>query len=105
MLMSAVSSAGVDELAWREALQRCGGANNGEGLWPVLATGLSDLLARRQAQEGALQEHAERLAGLAHLARQLARRQEALIQERVEAVKRRQVPACWGRELQRTSCL
>ena len=38
--------AGVDELQWREALQRAGGADNPDHLWPVLAQGFKDLLAR-----------------------------------------------------------
>lgn len=38
--------AGVDELQWREALQRAGGADNPDHLWPVLAHGFKDLLAR-----------------------------------------------------------
>lgn len=38
--------AGVDELQWREALQRAGGADNPDQLWPVLAQGFKDLLAR-----------------------------------------------------------
>ena len=41
-----VKPAGVDELQWREALQRAGGADNGDHLWPVLAQGFKDLLAR-----------------------------------------------------------
>ena len=41
-----VKPGGVDELAWREALQRAGGADNPDQLWPVLAQGFKDLLAR-----------------------------------------------------------
>ncbi len=41
-----VKPAGVDELQWREALQRAGGADNPDHLWPVLAHGFKDLLAR-----------------------------------------------------------
>ncbi len=41
---------GVDELQWREAMQRAGGEGNAKTLWPVLALGTRDLLARKQAQ-------------------------------------------------------
>lgn len=41
---------GVDELKWREALQKAGGANNASRLWPVQALGPKDLLARKEAQ-------------------------------------------------------
>lgn len=41
---------GVDELQWREALQRAGGEGNAKNLWPVLALGTRDLLARKHAQ-------------------------------------------------------
>ena len=40
----------VDELKWREALQKAGGANNANRLWPVQALGPKDLLARKEAQ-------------------------------------------------------
>ena len=38
--------ANADELQWREALQRAGGVDNPDHLWPVLAQGFKDLLAR-----------------------------------------------------------
>ena len=41
---------GVDELRWREAMQRAGGPNNPHHLWPVLAHGTKDLIARKDAQ-------------------------------------------------------
>lgn len=41
-----VKPAGVDELQWRAALQRAGGPDNPDHLWPVLAQGFKDLLAR-----------------------------------------------------------
>ena len=40
----------VDELQWRAALQRAGGLNNPDRLWPVQAKGFKDLLARKNAQ-------------------------------------------------------
>ena len=45
-----LNSAGVDELQWREAMQRAGGEGNARNLWPVLALGTKDLLARKHAQ-------------------------------------------------------
>jgi hypothetical protein len=41
-----VKPPGVDELQWREALQRAGGPDNPDHLWPVPATGFRDLLSR-----------------------------------------------------------
>lgn len=41
---------GVDELRWREAMQRAGGPANPNHLWPVLAHGTKDLIARKDAQ-------------------------------------------------------
>jgi len=84
-------STGVDDLAWREALGRCGGPDNGDRLWPVLATGLSDLLQREGAQQVALQEHQQRLELLARAARDLARKQQTMLRDRLEGVKRREV--------------
>ena len=40
----------VDELQWREALQRAGGPENPDRLWPVPAKGFKDLIARKTAQ-------------------------------------------------------
>lgn len=45
---------GVDELRWREAMQRAGAAAGPSRLWPVLALGTRDLLARKDAQVHAL---------------------------------------------------
>lgn len=81
----------MDDLAWREALGRCGGPDNGDRLWPVLATGLSDLLQREGAQQVALQEHQQRLELLARAARDLARKQQTMLRDRLEGVKRREV--------------
>jgi len=47
----------VDDLAWREALQQAGGAENPDRLWPVLAAGLSDLRSREAAQVAVLCRH------------------------------------------------
>ena len=46
----ALNLAGVDELQWQEAMQRAGGEGNARNLWPVLALGTKDLLARKHAQ-------------------------------------------------------
>lgn len=48
-----VKPSGVDDLRWREALQRCGGADNADSLWPVAARGFEDLVSRKDAQVGA----------------------------------------------------
>jgi len=45
-----VKPGGVDELRWRAALQRAGGPDNPNRLWPVQATGFKDLIARKHAQ-------------------------------------------------------
>ncbi|KAI3432424.1 hypothetical protein D9Q98_003978 [Chlorella vulgaris] len=89
-----VKPAGVDELAWRAALQRAGGPDNVDGLWPVQAQGFKDLLARKAAQDAAIKEHGERLEGLSQMAGQLASRQEAVLREQLLAVRRRHVQLC-----------
>ncbi|KAK9841829.1 hypothetical protein WJX81_005879 [Elliptochloris bilobata] len=89
-----VKPPGVDELRWREALQRAGGPDNSQHLWPVPAVGFSDLLARRKAQDEAVREHNERLQVAASAVRQLARRQETCVKERLEAVRRRHLELC-----------
>lgn len=86
----------VDDLRWREAMQRCGGPDNPDALWPVLATGFTDLLARKQAQDEAMDEHARRLDALVDAARQLARMQETALHERLEGVKRRHLQLTLG---------
>lgn len=43
-------SAGVDDLVWREAMQKAGGADNPDRLWPVVASGFASLLQREAAQ-------------------------------------------------------
>ena len=40
----------VDALQWRQALHAAGGEGNPRHLWPVLAVGFKDLVARKQAQ-------------------------------------------------------
>ena len=52
MLLPTSLAAGVDELQWREALQRAGGADNPDHLWPVLAQGFKDLLGRYEDGSG-----------------------------------------------------
>ncbi|PRW60937.1 nuclear pore complex NUP54 [Chlorella sorokiniana] len=89
-----VKPAGVDELQWREALQRAGGADNPDHLWPVLAHGFKDLLARKAAQDAAIKEHSERLESLRQMAAQLASRQETVLRDQLEAVRRRHVQLC-----------
>lgn len=43
-------SAGVDDLVWREAMQKAGGAGNPDRLWPVVAAGFASLVQREAAQ-------------------------------------------------------
>ena len=86
-----VDPADVDELAWREALVRGGGPDNPDRLWPVLATGMGDLLQREAAQRAALDEHAARLEMVARGTRELASRQRTVLHQRLEAIKRREV--------------
>ena len=40
----------VDALQWRQAVHAAGGESNPQHLWPVLAVGFKDLVARKQAQ-------------------------------------------------------
>lgn len=70
---------------------RAGGPDNADRLWPVLASGLGDLLQREGAQREALEEHRQRLELLARASRDLARKQQTLLRERIEGVKRREV--------------
>ncbi|KAK9916340.1 hypothetical protein WJX75_001477 [Coccomyxa subellipsoidea] len=79
---------GVDELRWREAMQRAGGPSNPNHLWPVLAHGTKDLIARKDAQDAAIREHTERLSAAAQAARQLVRKQDTVLKERVEQVRK-----------------
>ncbi|CAL8466711.1 g6247 [Coccomyxa elongata] len=79
----------VDELRWREAMQRAGGPNNLQHLWPVLAHGTKDLIARKDAQDAAIREHTERLSAAAQAARQLVRKQDTVLKERVEQVRKK----------------
>ena len=48
--MGCVSATGVTDLEWREAVQRAGGPNNADKLWPVLLRGFDELVARKNAQ-------------------------------------------------------
>jgi len=84
-----IKPADVDELAWREALQKAGGPDNPEKLWPVLAKGFGDLLARRVAQEEALKEQTSRMEALTAAIATLASRQETLFRDRLEGIRKR----------------
>lgn len=92
---------GVDELVWREALQKAGGPNNPDRLWPVLASGMSSLRAREEAQASAVEEHRARLAAAATAVRDLAQRREDLLTGRLETARRRE--AQLGQQLLRVS--
>ena len=89
--LSSLIPADVNELAWREALVRAGGPDNPDRLWPVLATGMGDLLQREAAQRAALEEHLARLEQVARATRELAARQRTVLHQRLEAIKRREV--------------
>lgn len=84
-----IKPADVDELAWREALQRAGGPDNPDKLWPILAKGFRDLLARRAAQEEALKEQTSRVESLTAAIATLASRQETLLRDRLEGIRKR----------------
>ncbi|KAK9803867.1 hypothetical protein WJX72_000198 [[Myrmecia] bisecta] len=100
----------VDELQWREAIQRAGGARNPDRLWPVMAVGFKDLIARQQVQvrllscpwfkdliarqqvqEAAIKEHNERLERVVQQARQLARKQDTVVKDRTESIRKKHV--------------
>ncbi|KAL4423917.1 hypothetical protein ABPG75_001218 [Micractinium tetrahymenae] len=89
-----VKPAGVDELQWRAALQRAGGPDNPDHLWPVLAQGFKDLLARKAAQDATIKEDSKRLEELSQMVAQLASKQETVLRDQLEAVRRRHVQLC-----------
>lgn len=89
-----VKPADVDELAWREALRRAGGEHNPDNLWPVAAHGFQDLLQRKAAQDAAMREHEERLERLQQMVAALAQRQQAVLREQLDGVKRRHAELC-----------
>lgn len=89
-----VKPAGVDELQWRAALQRAGGPDNPDHLWPVLAQGFTDLLARKAAQDATIAEDSKRLEELSQMVAQLASKQETVLRDQLEAVRRRHVQLC-----------
>ncbi len=84
----------VDELAWREALARAGGPDNPDNLWPVLARGFGDLLARKAAQDAAIAEHGARLEALRRDVATLGARQEAALREQLAGAARRHAELC-----------
>lgn len=89
-----VKPADVDELQWREALRRAGGPDNPDRLWPVLAVGFKELIARKAAQDEAIKEHTTRLEALQQNVAVVAARQEAVLRAQYENVKRRHLTLC-----------
>ncbi len=84
----------MDELAWREALARAGGPDNPDHLWPVLARGFGDLLARKAAQDAAIAEHGARLDALRRDVAALGARQEAALREQLAGAARCHAELC-----------
>jgi len=82
--------AGVDELAWREALADAGGeGGGGDGLWPILARGFEDLCSRYREQSEALQRHSAALDALSAEAARRQRERQASIVARLERLRSR----------------
>ena len=83
----------------RQGLQRCLAlcrAACGVATRPILLL-LPCLCCRRcrkAAQDAAIKEHSERLESLGQMAAQLASRQEAVLRDQLEAVRRRHVQLC-----------
>lgn len=50
--------------------------------------------SRKAAQDAAIKEHGERLEALGQMAAQLASRQETVLRDQLEAVRRRHVQLC-----------
>jgi len=84
-----VKPANVDELRWRQALAQAGGQNNPDRLWPVLASGFKDLLARAAAQQQAIEENQQRLRNLNDLGHRLARKHSTELKQRAGDVQKR----------------
>ena len=84
-----VKPADVDELQWREALRRAGGAENPDGLWPVPYHGFKGLIERKKFQTDAINEHKERLEILQKNIAALANRHETVVHVQMENIKAR----------------
>lgn len=70
-------------------MKEAGGLDNPNSLWPVQATGMSDLVARATAQETAIQENEKRLEELRALAYKLEVKFKDDLQRRVLALQER----------------
>jgi hypothetical protein len=84
-----VKPADVDELQWREALRRAGGAENPDALWPVPYHGFKGLIERKKFQTDAIKEHKERLEILQKNIAALANRHETVVRVQMESIKAR----------------
>jgi len=78
---------GVDEVRWRESLAAIGGLNNPERLWPVQASGFSDLEARLNQQEKTIVDDHQFLESIRHLFRQSQRQRETTTRERIDRLR------------------
>jgi nuclear pore complex protein Nup54 len=78
---------GVDEVRWRESLAAIGGPNNPERLWPVQASGFSDLEARLNQQEKTIVEDQQFLESIRHLFRERQRQRETTTRERINRMR------------------
>eukprot|EP00240_Pyramimonas_obovata_P001983 CAMPEP_0118959108 /NCGR_PEP_ID=MMETSP1169-20130426/62962_1 /TAXON_ID=36882 /ORGANISM="Pyramimonas obovata, Strain CCMP722" /LENGTH=459 /DNA_ID=CAMNT_0006907235 /DNA_START=412 /DNA_END=1791 /DNA_ORIENTATION=+ len=78
---------GVDEVRWRESLAAIGGPNNAERLWPVQASGFSDLEARLNQQEKTIVDDQQFLESIRHLFRQSQRQRETTTRERINRLR------------------
>uniref|UniRef100_A0A7S3R929 Nucleoporin Nup54 alpha-helical domain-containing protein n=1 Tax=Dunaliella tertiolecta TaxID=3047 RepID=A0A7S3R929_DUNTE len=86
-----VKPSGVDEMRWRQAMAAAGGPDNPDRLWPVLAVGFKDLLARSAAQSAALEENSQRLKSLNDIAHNLARKHATELKQRSNDVQKRHI--------------
>ncbi|KAL6764520.1 nucleoporin complex subunit 54-domain-containing protein [Haematococcus lacustris] len=82
---------GVDGMRWRQALASAGGPDNPDRLWPVVASGFSDLVQRSAAQSQALEENSARLKALNDLAAAISKKHHGELKQRAAEVQRRHV--------------
>ena len=85
--------AGVDELAWREALADAGGEGT-DNLHPVAARGFEDLCSRYQEQSNALASQEQCLATLEAEAAAAQRRRGADLTARLGVLRERHAEQC-----------
>lgn len=79
----------VDERQWTEALEKAGGEDNADRLWPVPAVGFRDLRQRAEAQLAAEKDDRERVAAVRGLLRRSEQLRASEITRRLEAAQQR----------------